>query len=75
MDSILSHLVVGLLGAGIVWFVDRPIRRQFRLLMEAIAEGKQEGKDWRLVRDQEGRPTGVRIMYGASAPSDKPGSI
>jgi hypothetical protein len=41
MDSIVSHLVIGLLGAGIVWFVDRPIRRQFRLLMEAIDEGKQ----------------------------------
>ena len=75
MESIVSHLVIGLLGAGIVWFVDRPIRRQFRLLMEAIDEGKQEDKDWRFVRDQAGRPTGIRIMYGASAPSDKPGSI
>ncbi len=75
MESILSHLVAGLFGAGIMWFVDRPIRRQFRLLMEAIDEGKQEGKDWRLVRDTAGRPTGVRIMYGASAPSDKPGSV
>jgi hypothetical protein len=75
MDSILSHLVIGLLGAGIVWFVDRPVRRQFRLLMEAIDEGKQEDKDWRFVRDTGGRPTGIRIMYGASAPTDKPGSI
>ena len=75
MDSIVSHLVIGLLGAGIVWLVDRPIRRQFRLLMEAIDDGKQEGKDWRFVRDRVGRPNGIRIMYGASAPSDKPGSI
>lgn len=75
MESLVSHLVIALIGAGIVWFVDRPVRRQFRLLMDAIDEGKQEGKDWRFVRDNAGRPTGVRIMYGASAPSDKPGSV
>jgi hypothetical protein len=34
-----------------------------------------EGKDWRFVRDAEGRPTGFRLMYGASAETDKPGSI
>ena len=75
MESLASHLMVGLIGAGIVWFIDRPLRRQFRLLMDAIDEGKQEGTDWRFVRDSADRPTGVRIMYGASAPSDKPGSI
>jgi hypothetical protein len=75
MESIISHIVVGLVGAGIVWFVDRPVRRQFRLLMEAIDEKKQEGKDWRFVRDATGRPTGIRIMYGASAPTDRPGSV
>ncbi len=75
MESIASHLMIGLIGAGIVWFVDRPVRRQFRLLMDAIDEGKQEGTGWRFVRDPAGRPTGVRIMYGASAPSDKPGSV
>lgn len=75
MESIASHLVVGLLGAAIVWYVDRPIRRQFRLLMEAVDEGKQEGKDWRFVRDGSGRPTGIRIMYGASAATDKPGVL
>lgn len=73
MESIASHLLVGLLGAGIVWYLNRPIRRQFRLLMEALDEGKQEGKDWRLVRDEAGRPKGVRMMYGASAATDKPG--
>jgi len=75
MESIISHIVVGLVGAGIVWVVDRPVRRQFRLLMEAIDEKKQEGKDWRFVRDAAGRPTGIRIMYGASAPTDRPGSV
>ena len=75
MESLASHLTVGLVGAAIVWMMNRPVRRQFRLLMEAIDEGKEEGKDWRFVRDAAGRPTGVRIMYGASAPSDKPGSI
>jgi YD repeat-containing protein len=43
--------------------------------MEAIDEKKQEGKDWRFVRDATGRPTGIRIMYGASAPTDRPGSV
>jgi len=75
MESIASHLVVGLLGAAIVWYLDRPVRRQFRLLMDVINEGKQEGKDWRFVRDESGRPTGVRVMYGASAPTDKPGVL
>ncbi|UCG89223.1 MAG: hypothetical protein JSW71_12060 [Gemmatimonadota bacterium] len=75
MESLVSHIVVGFVGAAVVWFLDRPVRRQFRLLMEAIDEGKQEGKDWRFVRDTAGRPRGIRIMYGASAPTDKPGSV
>ena len=39
----------------------------------AIDEGKAEGKDWRFVRDDAGRPTGFRRMYSASAESDKVG--
>ena len=49
MESLASHIVAGVLGAGIVWWVDRPIRRQFKLILSALAEGKEEGKDWRLV--------------------------
>ena len=75
MESLMSHLVVGALGAGIVWWIDRPIRRQFKLILTALSEGKKEGKDWRLVTDKEGEPTGIRIMYGASAPNDDPRSL
>jgi hypothetical protein len=75
MESLFSHLIAGLIGAGIVWFLDRSPKRQFKMMLDAIADGKVEGKDWRFVRDAEGRPTGFRLMYGASAETDKPGSI
>ncbi len=74
MESLVSHMVVGLLGAGIVWWIDRPIRRQFKLILEALSEGKKEGEGWRLVTDEAGQPKGIRIMYGASAPGDDPRS-
>jgi len=74
MDALVSHLVVGLLSAGVVWWIDRPIRRQFKLILVALSEGKQEGKDWRLANNEAGEPTGIRIMYGASAPGDDPRS-
>ena len=75
MEALMSHLVVGALGAGIVWWIDRPIRRQFKLILTALSEGKKEGEDWRLVNDESGEPKGIRIMYGASAPGDDPRSL
>ncbi len=72
MESLVSHLVMGALGAGIVWWIDRPIRRQFKLILIALSEGKEEGKDWRLVTNAAGEPNGIRIMHGASPPSDDP---
>ena len=74
VDALVSQIVVGVLGAGVVWWIDRPIRRQFKLILTVLAEGKTEGKDWRLVTDEAGEPTGIRIMHGASAPSDDPRS-
>ncbi len=74
METLLSHMVVGALGAGIVWWIDRPIRRQFKLILVALSEGKKEGQDWRLVTNEAGEPNGIRIMYGASAPTDDPRS-
>jgi len=68
-------MLVGMLGAGIVWWIDRPIRRQFKLILEALSEGKQEGKDWRLVTDEAGEPKGIRIIYGAAEPTDDPRSL
>jgi len=75
MESLFSHVVVGAMGAGIVWWMDRPIRRQFKLMLTALSEGKKEGQGWRLVNNDAGEPTGIRIMYGASAPSDDPRSL
>lgn len=75
VEGIVSHLVAGLVGAGLVWYPTRSIRRQFRLMMETIDQGKQQGKDWKFVRDAEGNPVGFRVMLGASASTDKPGSI
>ena len=72
MESVVSHLVMGALGAGIVWWIDRPIRRQFKLILVALSEGKEEGKDWRLVNNEAGEPKGIRIMHAASPPSDDP---
>ena len=74
MESLVSHMLVGMLGAGMVWWIDRPIRRQFKLILVALSEGKKEGQDWRLVTDEAGEPKGIRIMYGASAPTDDPRS-
>ena len=74
MEALVSHLVVGALGAGMVWRIDRPIRRQFKLILEALSEGKKEGQDWRLVTNDAGEPEGIRIMYRTSAPGDDPKS-
>lgn len=57
-----------------MWWIDRPIRRQFKLILVALSEGKKEGEDWRLVNNEAGEPQGIRSMYGASAPSDDPRS-
>ncbi len=75
MESLMSHLIMGVLGAGIVWWIDRPIRRQFKLILVALSEGKKEGEDWRLVINDAGEPKGICIMYGASAPGDDPRSL
>jgi hypothetical protein len=74
-ETILSHVVALAIGAAVVWLRDRPRRRQFQLMLEAIDEGKEQGADWKLVRDASGRPTGFRLTLGASAPSDKPGAV
>ena len=74
MEALVSHLVVGALGAGMVWRIDRRIRRQFKPILKALSEGKKEGQDWRLVTNDAGEPEGIRIMYRASAPGDDPKS-
>jgi hypothetical protein len=75
VESIFTHLFAAALGAAIVWYRDRPAKRQLQLMMEAIDTGKEEGKDWRFVRDQDGTPIGFRLTLGASASSDNPRAL
>ena len=72
LESLVSYIVVGGIGAGIVWYPNRGIKRQFFSMMEAIDEGKVQDRDWKLIRDETGSPTGFRVMLGASSPTDKP---
>ena len=72
IEWLFTHVVAGAIGAGILWLRDRPIRRQFKLMMEAVDSGQQQDKDWRFLRDAEGNPTGFRLTMGASAPTDNP---
>ncbi len=75
LESLVSHITVGVIGAGIIWWPNRTIKRQFLSMMEAIDEGKEQGKDWKFVRDADGNPTGFRRMIGASASTDNPNAI
>jgi hypothetical protein len=74
LETAASYLVAAAVGAFAIWYPNRRIKRQFTLMLEAIAEGKVEGKDWRFVRDARGNPVGFRVIHSASAPTDKPGS-
>ena len=75
LESLVSHITVGVIGAAIIWWPNRTIKRQFLSMMEAIDEGKEQGKDWKFVRDAEGNPTGFRRMMGASASTDDRNAI
>jgi hypothetical protein len=75
MEALVSHLVMVALGAGVVWYLDRPVRRQFKMMLDALDEGKVQGKDWKLVHDATGNPTGFRVMLGASGAQDDPKSV
>lgn len=75
LETVVSHLVAGAIGAGIIWWPNRSIKRQFFSLMEALDAGKVQDKDWKFVRDAEGNPQGIRIMMGASAASDDPRAL
>ncbi len=75
LESLVSHLTAGVIGAAIIWWPNRTIKRQFFSMMEAIDEGKEQGKDWKLLRDEAGNPKGFRRMLGASAASDAPDAL
>ena len=71
MESLFTHLVAAAIGGGIVWYRDRTMKKQFLLMLEALDSGKQEGKDWKFVRDDSGKAVGFRVTLGASAATDK----
>ncbi len=75
LESMVSHLVAGAIGAGIIWYPNRTIKRQFFLMMEAIDTGKEQGKEWKFLRNESGEPNGFRLIMGASAKSDDPNAI
>ncbi len=75
LESVVSHLVAGAIGAGIIWYPNRTIKRQFLLMMEAIDTGKEQGKEWKFLRNESGEPNGFRIIMGASAKTDDPNAI
>ena len=75
MEDFASHLFAALAGAAVVWWMNRGVKRQFHLMMEAIDQGKEQDKDWRFVRDDSGQPKGFRLIFGASSPTDRAGSV
>ncbi len=75
LESVVGYLVAGAIGAGIIWYPNRTIKRQFFLMMEAIDTGKEQGKEWKFLRNESGEPNGFRLIMGASAKSDDPNAI
>jgi hypothetical protein len=75
MEWLFTHVFAAALGAAVVWYRDRSVKRQFQNMLEAIDGGKQQDKDWRFVRDNDGNPVGFRVTMGASAATDDPNAI
>jgi hypothetical protein len=75
LETLVSHVVAGVIGAGIIWYPNRTIKRQFFSMMEAIDAGKEQGKEWRFIRDESGEPKAFRLVMGASASTDDPNAI
>lgn len=75
IETLVTHLTAAAIGAAVIWFPNRTIKRQFTAMLEAIDEGKERDKDWRFVRDEAGAPVGFRAMLGASGSSDDPNAV
>ena len=75
LETLVSHVVAGVIGAGIIWYPNRTIKRQFFSMREAIDAGKEQGKEWRFIRDESGEPKAFRLVMGASASTDDPNAI
>lgn len=75
LETLVTHLTAAVIGAAVIWFPNRTIKRQFTAMLEAIDQGKVQDKDWRFVRDDAGNPVGFRVMLGASGSSDDPRAV
>jgi hypothetical protein len=75
LETLVTHLTAAGIGAAVIWWPSRKIKRQFVAMLEAIDEGKERDKDWRFVRDDSGHPVGFRVMMGASGSSDDPAAV
>jgi len=75
LETLVTHLTAAAIGAAVIWFPNRTIKRQFKAMLEAIDEGREKDKDWRFVRDDAGAPVGFRVMMGASGSSDDPRAV
>ena len=75
LETLVTHLTAAAIGAALIWWPNRMIKRQFVAMLEAIDQGKEKDKDWRFVRDDAGSPVGFRVMMGASGTSDDPMAV
>jgi hypothetical protein len=75
LETLVTHLTAAVVGAAVVWFPNRTIKRQFFAMLEAVDQGKEQDKDWRFVRDDAGNPIGFRVMLGASGSADDPKAV
>lgn len=75
LETLVTHLTAAVIGAAVVWFPNRTVKRQFQAMLEAIDQGKEKDKDWRFVRDGAGNPVGFRVMLGASGSKDDPRAV
>jgi len=75
LETLVTHLTAAAIGAAIFWYPNRSVKRQFRAMLEAIDAGKEQGKDWRFVRNDAGEPVGFRVVLGASASTDDPRAV
>ena len=75
LETLVTHLTAAAIGAAVIWWPNRSIKRQFLAMLEAIDQGKEKDKDWRFVRNDAGEPVGFRVMMGASGSSDDPTAV
>ena len=44
LETLVTHLTAAAIGAAVIWWPSRKIKRQFVAMLEAIDEGKERDK-------------------------------